>query len=431
VDFLCGRGSDGVYYGGVKIQARFTYVTNLVYAPQILSTSSNQTVWTGSNVTLEVQANGTDPLAYQWSFGSNTIADATNRILTLNAVQIDQAGTYFAVVSNSLGMATSAPMALTVRIPNQEPPEITQQPVGASVAVGGSATLNATVTGAAPLNFQWSFNGLLLSGATNQTLILTNLQLASAGTYTVMVTNMYGRVTSVGALLNVDNYSGGAFIFANFFGTNRAWIYDVDSTTKLEGAQYLAQLYAGTDALNLQPIGAAVPFKTGYFAGLFSGGSRYINAISPGDLATVQVKAWDCSFGSSYEMAAAVGGKVGASRIFTAKSGGFMMPPMPLAGLNSFSLQLSFTPPPPPAMSQTLQDRAIPTAEISSLVAYTNGVMMINARGEQGMTYQLQVSEDLKTWTVYTNMVNYEGIVRVLDAVKKDGGKFYRIQIME
>lgn len=107
------------------------------------------------------------------------------------------------------------------------------------------------------------------------------------------------------------------------------------------------------------------------------------------------------------------------------------MPPMPLAGLNSFSLQLSFTPPPSPAMSQTLQNRAIPTAQISSLIGYTNGVMMLNATGEQGMTYQIQMSDDLKTWTVLTNMVNYEGAVGVLDAVKTTGGKYYRILIVQ
>jgi hypothetical protein len=117
VDFLCGRGSDGVYYGGVKIQARLSCVTNFVFAPQILNVSSNQTVWAGSNVTLQVQAGGTDPLAYQWSLGGYPIADATNRVLTLNTVQTNQAGIYQVVVNNAVGSVTSTPMVLNVEVP--------------------------------------------------------------------------------------------------------------------------------------------------------------------------------------------------------------------------------------------------------------------------------------------------------------------------
>jgi hypothetical protein len=432
LDFVVGRGPDGDSSGSdLKLQALISCVTNYQFAPTIVSQSSNQLVYAGSNVTLHVWASGTAPLQYQWYFNSAPMTNGTNIALAFTPVAIGNAGTYFAVVSNTIATATSSPILLTVRVPNQEPPVITQQPMGASVGVGSSAAFTVTVKGSAPLDYQWYFNGLLMIGATNQTLTLTNLQTSAGGTYTVIVTNQYGKATSAGAVLNVDNYVGGAFLFANFYGTNRAWIYDIDGKTKLEGAQYLAQLYAGIDALNLQPIGAAVPFKTGYFAGLFSGGARYVSTISPGTMASLQVKAWDSGSGSTYELASAAGGKVGSSVIFTAVSGGFLMPPMPLTGLNSFSLQLNFTPSPLPAMAQTLQNRATPIVQISSLVGYTNGMMMLNATGEQGMSYQIQMSEDFKTWTIYTNMVNYDGAVGVLDSIKSTGGKFYRILVVE
>ena len=47
-----------------------------------------------------------------------------------------------------------------------------------------------------PLNYQWQSNGAALSGATNLTLVLTNLQNSFAAAYTVVVSNSYGSVTS-------------------------------------------------------------------------------------------------------------------------------------------------------------------------------------------------------------------------------------------
>ena len=47
-----------------------------------------------------------------------------------------------------------------------------------------------------PLNYLWQSNGVAISGATNQTLTLTNLQNSFAAGYTVVVSNPYGSVTS-------------------------------------------------------------------------------------------------------------------------------------------------------------------------------------------------------------------------------------------
>ena len=55
----------------------------------------------------------------------------------------------------------------------------------------------------APLSFQWHFNGTNLQGAVDAALTLTNVQLAQAGTYTVLVTNAFGSVLSSNAVLTV------------------------------------------------------------------------------------------------------------------------------------------------------------------------------------------------------------------------------------
>ena len=84
-----------------------------------------------------------------------------------------------------------------------EGPIITVQPTSLAVNAGANATFQVTATGTAPLAYQWRFNGTNLAGAVNSALTLTNLQVAQAGTYAVLVTNGGGSVLSANALLTV------------------------------------------------------------------------------------------------------------------------------------------------------------------------------------------------------------------------------------
>jgi hypothetical protein len=82
-------------------------------------------------------------------------------------------------------------------------PFITIQPTNQTMAVGGTASFSVTAGGSPPLSYQWRFGGTNLSGATNTTLILTNVQVSQAGNYTVLVTNLYGSILSSNAVLTV------------------------------------------------------------------------------------------------------------------------------------------------------------------------------------------------------------------------------------
>jgi hypothetical protein len=77
------------------------------------------------------------------------------------------------------------------------PPSITTPPQNQTACVGASVTLNVVATGSSPLAYQWYLNETnLLTGATNDTLMLANLQATNAGNYAVVVTNIMGSVTS-------------------------------------------------------------------------------------------------------------------------------------------------------------------------------------------------------------------------------------------
>jgi hypothetical protein len=74
----------------------------------------SQTVQVGSQAFFSVSASGAPPLRYQWYFGTNALAGATNQHLALNNVQASQAGTYTVTVTNTQGAATSQPVTLNV-----------------------------------------------------------------------------------------------------------------------------------------------------------------------------------------------------------------------------------------------------------------------------------------------------------------------------
>jgi len=80
---------------------------------------------------------------------------------------------------------------------------ITAQPQSVTVNSGGSATFSVTVTGAAPISYQWYFNNTAISGATSASYALSNIQSAQAGNYTVTASNSVSNVTSSAAALSV------------------------------------------------------------------------------------------------------------------------------------------------------------------------------------------------------------------------------------
>jgi hypothetical protein len=75
-------------------------------------------------------------------------------------------------------------------------PSITNQPSSQIVTEGRNATFSAAATGTAPLIYQWEFNGTNVSGATNSVYIINSVVTNNAGSYSVVVSNAYGVVTS-------------------------------------------------------------------------------------------------------------------------------------------------------------------------------------------------------------------------------------------
>lgn len=76
-------------------------------------------------------------------------------------------------------------------------------PASQTAAVGNAATFTTTVTGTEPVTIQWRFNGADIAGATNTTYMISNVQAANAGNYTVKVSNVAGEFETPAAILTV------------------------------------------------------------------------------------------------------------------------------------------------------------------------------------------------------------------------------------
>jgi hypothetical protein len=213
------------YAGVVTLAVTITITGAGGSPPQITGPPTNQTVQAGTNVTFKVTATGTSPLSYSWKFGSTAISGATTSSLQLTNVQTTNSGTYTVTVTNSAGSA-SASVTLTVNAVATLP-TITTQPQSQTVTNGDNASFSVVASGTAPLGYQWKFNGNKLDGATATNYVITNVQVANSGDYTVEVSNSAGTVTSSPAHLTVEGPPPNAFTIGAPQWSNNTWVLQV------------------------------------------------------------------------------------------------------------------------------------------------------------------------------------------------------------
>ena len=102
-------------------------------------------------------------------------------------------------LSNVVGIAAGRYHNLAIA--GDGSPVITVQPVSRYSVSTGKAVFQVMAAGRPPLSYQWQRDGADIVGATNSMLVLANLQPADAGTYSVLVSNSLGFVSSVNTAL--------------------------------------------------------------------------------------------------------------------------------------------------------------------------------------------------------------------------------------
>ncbi len=154
-----------------------------------------------SNRVYVVDASNNDVLIYDTNgtlltkFGST--GSAPGQFTSPGGIAIDPTGNYVYVAdyyNARIDVFAYAPAS----------PIIYSQPTNQIVPGGATVTLSAAAYGASTLVYQWMSNGVPITGATNTTLTISNIDPASSGdAYSIVVTNPLGTSVSGSAMITV------------------------------------------------------------------------------------------------------------------------------------------------------------------------------------------------------------------------------------
>jgi hypothetical protein len=294
-------GNDS-YNAAASVDRTFN-VTLALTGPTITQQPANVSVSVGSPASFSVTATGNPAPTYQWRKNFAPITGATSSTYTLTSAQTSDAGSYDVVVTNSVSAVSSQIARLTVSAGDQAP-TITSQPMNQTAVIGHTATFTVVASGVPDPTYQWLKNTKAIDGATSATLMLSQVQSTDAATYSVVVTNRAGTVTSSGATLHViaKSYAGSYFGKIGDIGFFAIYIHDdntgiflgyltasstpfvtrnvtVDDNGNFQFDATSASGSPGTTALRPQPMVtvATIPFT---FAGTIDASGNLTGSVS-------------------------------------------------------------------------------------------------------------------------------------------------------
>ena len=162
-------------------------------------------------------------------------------------------------------------------------PLIVTQPQGLLTTSGGNAQLTVGVISSTPIRYQWFFNGAPLSGATNATLSLTNLQDVLVGQYTVLAANDAGSTRSIPAYVEFGSGHLSEDKFSNASQDNSSGLLHARQLSSLITVSAGVQ---GNQTLN--NFGSSTEPNEPNHGGLLGGASRWFT-FQPGSSGILMV----------------------------------------------------------------------------------------------------------------------------------------------
>lgn len=156
-----------------------------------------------------INTNSAPTLGYQWyeiaggvtnalvngtTASGSVVSGATSNILSFSNAQTGDSGYVFLVVTNTYGSARSDSALLFIA--NDTAPSIfSLSPTTTNVLAGQNATFTVRASGVPAPVYYWFDNNssLIQSGSAATTLVISNIQFANAGTYTVTASNYMGN----------------------------------------------------------------------------------------------------------------------------------------------------------------------------------------------------------------------------------------------
>jgi len=219
-------------------------------------------------------------------------------------------------------------------------PSITSEPANQTAFSTSNTTFSVTASGTAPLAYQWQDNGVQIGSATNTSYSLTGVRINNAGSYTVVVSNTYGSVTSTVAVLTVNKATPGVNPWPAASGIT--FLQSLSASTLIGGSASVGGVFAFTSPTNLPAVGtyaASVTFTptdTGNYNTVV--GSVNVTVVK----ATPLVSAWPAASGIAFGQALSASGLSGG----TASAGGSFAFATPATTPNAgtYNASVIFTP---------------------------------------------------------------------------------------
>jgi uncharacterized repeat protein (TIGR01451 family) len=229
-------GSSDPYHTGVHLEDRYVRITlgagedlEVIYdntntATKITDQPETQRVCLLGRAQFDVSATGSGDLTYQWqkedeggqfvdvADEQDHISGAATATLVIDPVASDDAGSYQVVVTGGCGQVTSDSADLNLKASTA----IVTPPEDKDVCIGGEASFHVDAQGEGTLSYQWQkkdvssqFNDVAdennhISGATTDTLTITNAVEEDGSIYRLVVTGDCGQIVSDEVWLNVN-----------------------------------------------------------------------------------------------------------------------------------------------------------------------------------------------------------------------------------
>jgi len=155
--------------------------------------TTNISISAGQTLTVIGFASGAPTISFQWYLNSlsNPLQNQTNANLVIPNSTALNSGIYFLTASNSLGGEQSAQVFVSV---TAFPVVITQQPTNLTVFQNYQANFYCVATGTPPISYQWSGNGVPITGATRTNYSLTASLSNNGEVYSCFVSNYISGV---------------------------------------------------------------------------------------------------------------------------------------------------------------------------------------------------------------------------------------------
>lgn len=210
-EFRIWNGALSPVYAAVAAAAGPSIVVTNLTPTSLTVTITNSTMIGAQTQQASVVGNFADASDVTVTGGVTNWTSSNPTILTVNSsglITAQSGGN--ATISATVNGVTATSSSITVALTT---PTATG-PVNETLVVGQTATFSVSALGG-QLSYQWSFNSTPIPGATNASLVITNIAYTNAGIYSVAITNTLGSIHPSATLAVVQQILQHRYSFIN------------------------------------------------------------------------------------------------------------------------------------------------------------------------------------------------------------------------